>query len=100
MTPSQSFFAHWYFHLPNLAMAALTYTLIGRYILALFLDQDRVIVRVFNSVTNPVLAVVGAITPRIVPAGLLVVFAMIWLFVARIALFFILAMMGIRPTLG
>ena len=33
MTPSQSFFAHWYFHLPNLAMAALTYTLIGRYIL-------------------------------------------------------------------
>jgi hypothetical protein len=100
MTPSQSFFAHWYFHLPNLAMAALTYTLIGRYILALFLDQDRVIVRVFNSVTNPVLAIVGAITPRIVPAGLLVVFAMIWLFVARIALFFILAMMGIRPTLG
>jgi YggT family protein len=100
MTPSQSFFAHWYFHLPNLAMAALTYTLVGRYILALFLDQDRVLVRVFNSVTDPVLAVVGAITPRIVPAGLLVVFAMIWLFVARIALFFILAMMGIRPTLG
>lgn len=100
MTPSQSFFAHWYFHVPNLALAALTYTLAGRYILSLFLDDDRVILRVFNNVTNPVLGVVGAITPRIVPAGLLIVFAMVWLFVARIALFLVLAMLGIRPSLG
>ena len=100
MTPSQSFFAHWYFHVPNLVLAALIYTLAGRYILSLFLDEDRVIVRVFNNVTNPVLSVVGAITPRIVPTGLLIVFAMVWLFVARIALFFVLAMLGIRPSLG
>jgi hypothetical protein len=99
MTPSQSFFAHWYFHVPNLALAALMYTLVGRYILSLFLDQDRVIVRVFNTVTDPVIAAVGAITPRIVPSGILVIFAVIWLFVARIALFFVLAMFGIRPSL-
>jgi hypothetical protein len=99
MSPSQSFFAHWYFHVPNLALAALMYTLAGRYILSLFLDQDRVIVRVFNTVTDPVLAVVGAITPRVVPSGIVLIFAIIWLFVARIALFFVLAIFGVRPTL-
>lgn len=100
MTPSQSFFAHWYFHIPNLAMAALTYTLIGRYILSMLLADDRVIVRVFSSVTDPVLKAVGFITPRIVPNGLLIVFAIVWLFVARILLFFVLALMGIRPVLS
>jgi len=100
MTPSQSFFAHWYFHVPNLAMAALAYTLIGRYILSLFLAEDRLIVRVFRSVTNPVLQTVGFITPRIVPLGLLIVFAIVWLFVARVLLFYVLALMGIRPVLG
>ena len=100
MTPSQSFVAHWYFHIPNLIMVALMYTLVGRYILALLLDNDGVIVRVLSSVTNPVLKAVGAITPRIVPAGLLIVFAIVWLFVARVALFFGLALMGVRPVLS
>ena len=100
MTPSQSFVAHWYFHIPNLIMVALMYTLVGRYILALLLDNDSVIVRVLSSVTNPVLKTVGAITPRIVPAGLLIVFAIVWLFVARVALFFGLALMGMRPVLS
>jgi len=100
MTPSQSFVAHWYFHIPNLIMVALMYTLVGRYILALLLDNDSVIVRVLGSVTNPVLKAVGAITPRIVPAGLLIVFAIVWLFVARVALFFGLALMGVRPVLS
>ena len=31
MTPTDTLFTHWYFHLPNLVMAALTYSLIGRY---------------------------------------------------------------------
>ena len=100
MTPSQSLFVHWYFHIPNLLMIALTYALIGRFIVSLFLAEDRVIVRVFTGITNPVLQTVGFITPRIVPAGLLIVFAMGWLFVARILLFFVLALMGIRPVLG
>jgi|SRR5688572_14275470 YggT family protein len=100
MTPTQSFFAHWYFHVPNLILAALMYTLIGRYILSLFLPADAVIVRVFSSVTNPVVRGVGAITPRVVPAGLVIVFAIVWLFAARIALFLGLALMGFRPRLG
>jgi hypothetical protein len=100
MTPSQSLFAHWYFHIPNLLMAAMMYTLAGRYVLSLVLNEDMVIMRVFNSVTNPVLRVVRAITPHIVPGGLLLIFAIVWLFVARIALFLGLALLGIRPSLG
>ena len=100
MTPSQSFVAHWYFHIPNLIMVALMYTLVGRYILALLFDNDSVIVRVLSSITNPVLKAVGAITPRIVPAGVIIVFAIVWLFVARVALFFGLALMGVRPVLS
>jgi uncharacterized protein YggT (Ycf19 family) len=102
MTPSQSFITHWYFHVPNLIMVALIYALIGRCILSLIfgLDSDRVVVRVFNRVTDPVVSAVGAITPRIVPTGLLIVFAVVWLFVARVALFFGLAVMGVRPVLS
>ena len=32
MTPSESFLTHWYFHVPNLILAALMYSLIGRYL--------------------------------------------------------------------
>jgi hypothetical protein len=98
MTPSQNLFAHWYFHIPNLILAALTYATVARGILSAVLREERLIMRVFNGVTNPVLSVVGAITPRIVPFGLLIVFAVVWLLVARIALFFAFAILGIRTS--
>jgi uncharacterized protein YggT (Ycf19 family) len=100
MTPSQSLITHWYFHIPNLIMAALIYMLIGRYVLSLIFGwtSDNVIVRVISAVTDPVLKVVGAITPKIVPAGLLILFSVVWLFVARVALFLGLVMLGLRPN--
>jgi uncharacterized protein YggT (Ycf19 family) len=102
MTPSQSFITHWYFHVPNLILVALIYALIGRCVLSLIFGwhSDRAIMRIFNRITDPVVKVVGAITPRIVPTGLLIVFAVVWLFVARVALFFGLAVMGVRPVLS
>ena len=36
MNLQDSFLAHWYYHLPNLAMAAMIYTLAGRWVLELF----------------------------------------------------------------
>lgn len=98
--PTQSFFAHWYFHLPNLILTVLMYALIVRYILSLLLPADAVIVRIVNGVTHPVVRGVGAITPRIVPAGGILLFAIVWLFAARIALFLGLVLMGFRPRLG
>ena len=70
-----------YFHVPNLIMAALIYTLIGRYVLELFFRRrpDVVILRVFRQITDPILAMVRAVTPAVVPNGLVIVFAIIWL---------------------
>lgn len=98
MTPSQNLLAHWYFSIPNLILAALTCAIVVRCLLSPFLSEDRLIMRVFNGVTNPVLTAVGAVTPRIVPFGLLIVFAMVWLLITRIALLFTFAVLGIRTS--
>lgn len=105
MTPSESFLTHWYFHVPNLLMAALIYTLIGRYVLEIAFDmiggrQDAVILRVFRSVTDPLLQLVRLITPLIVPAGLLIVFAIAWLMAARMFWFLTCVAAGMRPSVG
>jgi hypothetical protein len=99
VTASDSFVAHWYFHLPNLMLAAAFYTLIGRAILAMLfrLPADRAMMRVFARGTDPVLRAVAAITPRIVPPGLVMVFALVWLMLLRIALFITAVAFGMRP---
>ena len=97
--PTPTFLAHWYFHLPNLMLIVLTYTLVARYFASLVLPAGNVLVRILNAATNPVVRSVGAITPRIAPLGLVILFAIAWLFTARIALLFGLALAGIRPRL-
>jgi uncharacterized protein YggT (Ycf19 family) len=102
MTPTQSFFAHWYFHVPNLLMAAMIYTLIGRYLLELLLSRkpDAVILKVFRSVTDPVVRLVRGVTPRIVPDGLVVVFAICWLMAGRMFWFLTCVAAGMRANIG
>ena len=102
MTPSQSFFTHWYFHVPNMAMAAMIYTLIGRYLLELLFAKtpDVVILKVFRTVTDPVVRLVRLITPAIVPNGLVVVFAMAWLMAGRLFWFLTCVAAGMRINLG
>ncbi len=89
MTPTESFYEHWYFHLPNLVLAALLYTLAGRYILELFFqrNQDAVILKVFRSITDPVLKLVRVVTPGVVPNGLVIIFAVVWLMGLRLFLY-------------
>lgn len=98
MTPTQSFFANWYYHVPNLILAALMYTLVGRYVLGLVFSSrpDAVILRVFNDVTNPVLRIVRAITPMVVPSGLVLVFAIAWLLALRLFWFVTCVAAGMR----
>lgn len=102
MTPTESFLAHWWFHIPNLLMAALIYSLIGRYLLELFFgaESKAVIVAVFRAVTDPFLKVVRWITPAIVPNGLVVVFAIAWLVAGRLFWFLTAVAAGMRPTAG
>jgi hypothetical protein len=100
MMPGASLFAPWYYHVPNLILAALIWLLIGRFVLALVLGRSNAVVRLLEAVTNPVLTAVGTITPRLVPAGLVIVFAIAWLLAARIALFVAVSATGARLSMG
>lgn len=102
MNLNDSFFAHWYFHVPNLVMAALIYSLIARYILELFFARrpDAVLLNVFRQVTDPVVRTVRAVTPAIVPNGLVVVFAVVWLMALRMFLYLTIIAAGVKPFLG
>lgn len=102
MTATDSFFTHWYFHIPNLAIAALIYTLIGRYILELFFARkpDVVILKVFRQITDPVVRLIRLITPRAVPDGLVIVFSIVWLMALRVFLFLTMLAGGVRLPVG
>ena len=102
MTPTQSFFAHWYFHIPNLVLAALMYTIAGRYVLELLFSRqpDAVILRAFRSVTDPPVKFVRAVTPAIVPNGLVIVFTVVWLMAARLFWFLTCIAAGMRANVG
>lgn len=84
------------FQVLNLALAMVMYTLLGRLVLGLFLppESGNFIMRFFVLLTQPVVRLVAAITPRIVPEGLVVAFALVWSFFARVALFIAFAALG------
>lgn len=84
--PDAGFFSYWYLHLPSLVLALLIYLLLGRLLLSLLLGTDSLVMRVLAAVTDPVVKTVGAITPRVVPSALVIVFAIMWLLSARILL--------------
>jgi hypothetical protein len=102
MMPGTSFLAHWYFHVPNLILLALIWLLVGRLVLSLILGRNsaNTAVRLLDAATNPVLKGVGAITPRLVPAGLVAVCAIAWLLAARVALFVAVSATGARLSMG
>jgi hypothetical protein len=92
----------WAYQLPNLIIAMMMYTLIGRFLLSLIYesDSDRVVWRVFKQVTDPVVGAVAVITPIDVPERVLYLFAFIWLFVLRIALYIVMRMYGVAPSIA
>lgn len=99
---SDSFFTHWYFHVPNLLLAALIYSLIGRYLLELLLARkpDAVILQVFRQVTQPVVGAVRAITPLVVPDGIVVILSIVWLMALRMLLYLTIIAAGVKPFLA
>jgi YggT family protein len=102
MSPRASFLAHWYYHVPDVILAMLIYLLIARLALGLIMraDRGRLVVSALDRITDPVLAGVGAITPRIVPLPLVIVIAVVWLAALRLALFIAVTAKGIRLALG
>ena len=96
MNDSVSF---WLFQIPNMVLAAAMYTLIGRYLLSVFFDQesDRVIWRAFRGVTDPILRGVRTLTPAVAPNGLVMVLAIFWMLMLRIALLVAALLLGFAP---
>jgi YGGT family len=92
----------WLYTIPNFILAAAMYTLIGRYILSLLFkpDSDKVIWRVFAQITDPILHLVRALTPALVPNGLVMVFAVIWLVLARVLWLIVAIVFSFAPQFG
>jgi YggT family protein len=93
---------HWLFHGPNMLLAALLYTLLGRYILSLVFrpNSDLVIWRVFRQITDPILKATRALTPAIAPDAAVMLFAAMWLIALRMAWFLLAAMYGFLPGIA
>jgi YggT family protein len=92
-------FDFWYFHLPNYALAALMYTILGRLILSIIFppESDNYIWRAFCRLTDPIIDLVGLITPKAVPRPIVMMFTFVWLIVLRFALFAALSGAGLAP---
>ena len=88
-----------YFHLPNYAFSVLFWTLIGRFMFALFLppDSPNYIFRWFRRLTDWVMLPVAFITPSSVPPLALAPVAAFWVAVARVAFFVAMHAAGLTP---
>ena len=102
MSTSNPLLGYWYFHLPNFVLAALMYTLLGRTLLALIVqpDSSNYIWRFFCRITDPVVAVVGPITPKAAAPVVILLFGVVWLFWLRVLLLNVFLAFGAVPRIG
>ena len=89
----------WYFHVPSLLLVALIYLLGVRALAALAFgwESQAFALRLLQAVTNPLLAIVGAFTPRSVPRFGVLLFTVVWLFFLLFMLVYSLTFMRVRP---
>jgi uncharacterized protein YggT (Ycf19 family) len=73
----------------NFVLAAAMYTLLGRFLLSLVIDErsEIVIWKVFRQITDPMLAVARFLTPAIVSPRILILLAALWCLMLRMASF-------------
>lgn len=90
---------HWYYFVPTYLLAALMWTLLGRFVLGLFVPEDwpNYIWQFFRRTTDPVLALVARITPRFMVEGLMPLVAVFWVAVARILFHLVMYRLGLTP---
>jgi YggT family protein len=96
---ANSILSYWYFHLPNFALAALMYTLLGRALLGLLIEPNssNYIWRFFCRVTDPVVAVVAVVTPKAAAPVVLWLFGVVWLFWLRVLMLHLFLIAGAVP---
>jgi hypothetical protein len=86
-----SLLTHWYYHLPDYALAVLMYTLLGRALLGLIFqpESENYIWRAFCRLTDPVVAVVAVVTPKAAAPVVIWLFGVVWLFWLRAGLLYL-----------
>jgi hypothetical protein len=87
---------NWYYHLPDMLLAAASYLVVARLLLSPFPIGQGFIVRTLSALTAPVVAPVAAITPRLVPPPVLLLAVVAWLYAARVILRAGIAATGLR----
>ena len=102
MQADDIWWSYWYFHLPNYVMAALLYTMFGRFLMSFIVppDSPNYIWRWFKRLTDPLLAIVRIVTPATIGPRPLPLAGAFWLAVARLAFYLALASAGLTPTIG
>ncbi|TAK87254.1 MAG: YggT family protein [Betaproteobacteria bacterium] len=91
--------SYWYFHFPNYAFSVLFWTLVGRFMFAVFLppDSPNYIYRWFRRLTEWLMRPVEFVTHPIMPAVVLPLVAAFWVAVARVAFFMAMYAAGLTP---
>lgn len=102
MDTATSIATYWYYHLPNFVLAALMYTMLGRFLLGLMVDPDspNYIWRFFCRFTDPVIGVIAMVTPKVTVPAVLWLFGFVWMFWLRVALHYTLLVLNLAPKLG
>jgi hypothetical protein len=94
--PNTGSFTYWYLQVPNLMLLAMMALLLVRLVLMAVLNGSLGVMRLMHMITHPVVATVGAVTPRIMPNAGVVVCAVIWLAAIRTVLVMAALAMGVR----
>jgi YggT family protein len=91
----------WLYQTPNLILAALMYTLLGRFVLSLFFpdDSEKVIWTTFRQITRPAIAAVKLVTPLAVHDRIVTLLAVVWVLFVRMLLFVGFASAGLLPAI-
>jgi hypothetical protein len=93
---SMRLMTNWYYHLPDMLLAAASYLVVARLLLSPLPIRQGFVVRTLRALTAPVVAPVAAITPRLVPPAMLLLAVLAWLYAARIILRAGIAATGLR----
>jgi hypothetical protein len=90
------------FSVVNFVLAAVMYTLLGRFLLSLVFDDrsQAVIWTVFRQVTQPLVDAAALVTPAVVPTRIVILFAALWCLALRMLLYVLLRMYGLAPSIG
>ena len=93
---------YWYFHIPNFVLAALMYTMLARVLLSLMVDADspNYIWRFFCRITDPVIAVLSIVTPKVTAPVVRWLFGFVWLFWIRVGFHYALMVLNLAPRAG